>query len=103
MDGLIAGNPMVWVFVQTVDNVETYAGQYLEDLEVSFIPLFLEREQAEACLSLVPGKKGIRLELQAIRYLELARDAKRQGFLLFVLDADGNVLEKIAPAPEVKP
>lgn len=103
MGSLIAGNPMVWVFVQTADGVEKYAGQYLEDLDLSFIPVFLEREHAEACSLLMPGKKGIRMELQAVRYLELARDAGRQGFLLFVLDADGNVLEKIGPPSEVKP
>lgn len=97
MGSLVNGNPMVWVFVQSVDGVEEYVGQHLKDLDVSFIPFFLERESAESCLIRVSREKGVKIELQAIRHKELARDASASGFLLFLLDADGNILEKLDP------
>ncbi len=99
MASLIDGNPMVWAFVQIKDGVEAYAGQHIEDLDVIFIPVFLERDAAEACLPMVKREKGAKVEFHAVRFRELEADAARSGFLLFVLDADGVVLEKLVPSP----
>ena len=90
-------NPMVWVAVQIVDGVEQYVGQQNPDLDILFIPFFLEKEDAQYGLSLMPREKGGRYEVQAIRFRELARDAARQRFLLFRTDGDGQVLDKIDP------
>ncbi|MFZ7126622.1 MAG: hypothetical protein ACOWWM_10770 [Desulfobacterales bacterium] len=98
MGSSISGNPMVWVYVQTVDGEETFAGQYLKDLDVSFLPFFMKREEAAACLPLFPRRKGAKVEFQAVRYRELAGDAARNGFLLFLLDEEGAIIEKIDPA-----
>ena len=91
-------NPMVWVAVQTLDGVEQYVGQQSPDQDILFIPFFLEKEDAQYGLSLMPRKKGSRYEVQAIRFRELARDAARQGFLLFRTDGEGQVLDKIDPS-----
>jgi hypothetical protein len=91
-------NPMVWVAVQTLDGVEQYVGQQNPDQDILFIPFFLEKEDAQYGLSLMPRKKGGRYEVQAIRFRELARDAAGQGFLLFRTDGDGQVLDKIDPS-----
>ena len=72
-------NPMVWVAVQTLDGVEQYVGQQNPDQDILFIPFFLEKEDAQYGLSLMPRKKGGRYEVQAIRFRELARDAAGQG------------------------
>ena len=91
-------NPMVWVAVQTLDGAEQYVGQHNPDQDILFIPFFQEKEDAQYGLSLMPRQKGGRYEVQAIRFHELARDAARQGFLLFRTDGEGQVLDKIDPS-----
>ena len=88
---------MVWVVVQTVDGVEQFVGQHKTDQEIFFIPFFLEKEEAQYALTLMRREKGRRYEVQAIRFRELARDAARQGFLLFRTDGEGQILDKIDP------
>ena len=41
--------------------------------------------------------KGDKYEIQAIFYKELADSAAENGFMIFLLNADGEVLEKIKP------
>ena len=88
---------MVWVVVQTVDGVEQFVGQHNTDQEILFIPFFLEKEEAQYGLTMMRREKGRRYEVQAIRFRELARDAARQGFLLFRTDGEGQILDKIDP------
>ena len=90
-------NPMVWVIVQTADGVEQFVGQHHPDLDIMYIPFFDEKEDAQQGLGLLKREKGRRYEPQALRLRELARDAARNGFLLFRTDADGQVLNKIDP------
>ena len=90
-------NPMVWVVVQTVDKVEQYVGQHNADLDIMFIPFFEDKEEAQHGMSLIRREKGRRLQVQAIRFRELAGDAAQHGFLLFHTDGDGKVLDKIDP------
>jgi len=90
-------NPMVWVAVQTLDGVEQYVGQHNPERDILFIPFFLEKDDAQYGLSLMPRKKGGRYEVQAIRLRELARDAAHQGFLLFRTDGEGQVQDKLDP------
>ena len=90
-------NPMVWVVVQTLEGAEQYVGQHIPDQDIRFIPFFQEKEDAQYGLSLMPRQKGSRYEIQAIRFRELARDAARQGFLLFRTDGEGQILDKIDP------
>lgn len=93
----LAENPMVWVVVQTRDSAEQFVGQHHVDLDVMFIPFFREKEEAQDGLSMLKREKGCRYEVQAVRFRELARDAARHGFLLFLSDAEGQVQEKIDP------
>ncbi len=97
MGSLIQGNPMVWTFVQTSDGIETYAGQIDDERNIAFIPIFLDKENAEACLPSMPRAAGATLEAQAVRYREISSDAARNRFLLFILDGEGRILEKFAP------
>jgi hypothetical protein len=94
---LYTENPMVWVPVQIREGAESYLGQHNARLEVAFIPFFADKDAAAACLPLMPKAKGARYEVQAIRYRELAGDAAGNGFLLFRMDAEGTILEKIDP------
>jgi hypothetical protein len=94
---LWTANPMVWVPVQIRDGKESYLGQEHSRQEIAFIPFFDDKDAAAACLPRMPKTKGVTCEVQAIRYRELAGDAARHGFLLFRLDGDGAILEKIDP------
>ncbi len=97
MTTLIKENPMVWVVVQNEGGSETYVGQHDQDLDIAYIPFFREKEEAQGGKSRMRKAKGGEYEVQAIRFKELASDAARGGFLLFLLDEEGRILEKIDP------
>ncbi len=97
MHPLIKENPMVWVVVQTQGGAESFVGQHDQKLDIAYIPFFREKEDAQRGQILMRKVKGRKYEVQAIRCRELARDAAQSGFLLFLLDEDGRILEKIDP------
>ena len=95
MSELIQGNPWVWVVVQDPEGDEQFLGQRDEEKGESFIPTFLEKDEALKCLNLLTKEKGHTYEVQAIQYEDLAGRAAEKGFMLFVLNGSGEVLEKI--------
>lgn len=100
MGSLIKGNPWVWVVVQDPGGNEQFLGQKDEEMNVSFIPLFLDKEAAGQCLPFLARTKGLKYEVQAILYEDLtdyaSNYASKNGFMIFVLDGAGKVLEKIS-------
>jgi hypothetical protein len=94
---LIQGNPWVWVVVLDPGRNEQFLGQYDEEKDVSFILTFLEKEEALECLKHLALREGQKYEVQAIQYEELARNSVENGFMLFILNAAGEILEKIKP------
>lgn len=97
MSKLVQGNPWVWVVVQDPGGNEQFLGQHDKEKEVSFIPTFLEKEEAQQCLNHLTREEGHKYEIQAIQYEELARSSSEHGFALFILNGAGEVLEKIEP------
>jgi hypothetical protein len=91
----IDGNAWVWVIVLNPGGQEQFLGQHDEEKDVSFIPTFLEKEDAVEGAEQLVQEAGQNFEVQAIRYQELARHAAAQGFMLFLVDKAGQVLEKI--------
>jgi hypothetical protein len=87
----------IWVIVQNPGGDEQFLGQEYEDQNVSFIPAFFEKEDAQQCLVHMTTKKGEKYEVQATFFKELAEDAGKHGFMVFMLNADGEILEKISP------
>lgn len=88
-----------WLYV-VVQNPETDAqimGQHDEVNAIRFIPAFKSKEDAQQGLLQLPTTRGLKYEIQAMILEDLQRYASAQGFLLFVLDTDGRILEKIAP------
>jgi hypothetical protein len=49
------------------------------------------------CLNLLTRDEKKKYEAQAIQYDQLTRDASEHGFMLFVLNHAGEILEKITP------
>ena len=87
----------IWVVVQNPGPHEQFLGQLYEDQNVSFIPAFFEKEDAQQCLIHMTTSKGVKYEVQAIFFEELAEDAIQHDFMIFMLNADGEILEKIKP------
>ena len=91
----IDGNAWVWVIVLNPGGQEQFLGQHDEEKDISFIPTFLEKEDAVEGAKQLVQEGAPSYEVQAIRYKELARHAADHGFMLFLLDKAGRVLEKI--------
>lgn len=87
----------VWVIVMDPEAHPQYLGQQQEGAEVAFIPTFRSKEDAQQGLASMSLEKGRKIEIQAIMFDHLCGDAAASGFHLFIIDAEGNVVEKIAP------
>ncbi|MBW1783761.1 MAG: hypothetical protein JRL30_23860 [Deltaproteobacteria bacterium] len=97
MSKKIKEDQWVWVVVQDPGGNEQFLGQRDETTHISFIPTWLEKEAAVECLDLLAREQGVKYEVQAIEYKNLAPKAAEAGFKLFVLDASGKILEQIEP------
>ena len=98
MSKIIEENDWVWVVIMDPGEKEQFVGQQDDAEGISFIPAFLEKEAALKGLALLTREEGHRYEPQAIRFNDLSRQAKENGFMIFFLTEDGKVLEKIRPA-----
>ena len=97
MGTVIQGNPWVWVVVLDPGKNEQFLGQHDPEKNISFIPAFLDKEGALQALEHLAREQGRQYEVQAILYEELARSSAEHGFMLFILNAKGEILEKIKP------
>lgn len=83
----------IWVVVQDPGGNEAFLGQHDEVNDISFIPAFLEKEEAQGCLEQLVMEAGKKVEAQAIRYGFLSRYAGEHGFTIFILNSKGEVLQ----------
>ena len=97
MSTVIEGNPWVWVVVLDPGKNEQFLGQHDQEDDISFIPVFLDKEEALQALNRLAREEGHRYEVQAIQFEELASSSAEHGFMLFILNAEGEILEKIKP------
>ena len=87
----------VWVIVQNPGPQEQFLGQEYQDQNVSFIPAFFKKEDAQQCLVQMTTQKGDKYEAQAVLYNELVKTAAKHDFMIFILNSDGEILERIKP------
>ena len=87
----------VWVVVQDPGGNEQFVGQHDEQEDISFIPVFADKEAAQQGLLGLTRQPGHKYEVQAILREELIKDAAAGGFMIFLLNESGDVLEKIKP------
>jgi len=87
----------VWVVVQDPGENEQFLGQHDPRENISFIPAFYSKEAAQQCFMNMARQKGPKYEAQAILYEALLKDAATGGFMVFLLNENGEVLEKIKP------
>lgn len=97
MSKLVNEETWLWLIAENPDENEEFLGQIDSENNVRFIPAFLEKDAALMGLHLLARDPKRKFEIQAIQYRDLAPKVSEEGFLIFVLDSDGKVLEKIKP------
>ena len=97
MPKMIDKHTWVYVVVQNPGREETIIGQRDPDHDITFIPLFRDKDAAMQCLGRLAREPGQTLEVQAIIYEDLVQYAAEGGFLLFVLDSRGQITSKMTP------
>lgn len=89
--------PWVWVVVQDPGGNEQFLGQYYPEDDISFIPAFHQKEEALLCLNSLKRDQTLTYQPQAIRLSQLTDNAGANSFMIFMLDGNGRILEKITP------
>ena len=97
MDKEIKSDTWIWVVVQNPGANEQFLGQLDEDKNESFIPAFYNKEDAQQCLIQMKTEKANKYEVQAICFDELAKDAVKNNFMIFMLTGDGEIIKKLTP------
>ena len=97
MSNNIKNDQWVYILVHGPEGDEHMLGQRDEEFDVSFVPVFLKKDEALMNLNLLAREKGSKYDVQAILYEDLVDRIAGQGFMIFVLDGSGAVIEKINP------
>ena len=95
MNKLIQRDEWVWVVIQDPGKNEQLLGQHDQERGESFIPVFLDKDEALQAIGFLAREEGHTYEAQAILYEDLAQRANENGFILMVLSGSGEVLERI--------
>ncbi len=90
----------IYVVVQAPGKGESFLGQHDDENDISFIPVFANKDDAQNCLPLMNRKKGETYEIQAVYREELIEQAVGNGFQVYLLDGGGTILEKIEMADD---
>ena len=94
----IESTTWLYVAIQKSGTSEQIVGQTDTEHDISYIPAFLNKETAQQSMYHLQLEKKQKYEVQAIIYEDLARHALENSFLVFVLDEDGQVLERLPAA-----
>lgn len=87
----------VYVMVQNPDKDDQIVGQVDAENNISFIPMFTDKESATQGMIHMAKERGKKYEIQAIMFEDLEKYAAESQFLIFVLDDEGKVIDKRAP------
>ncbi len=96
----IDDNTWIYAIITNPGSSEQVLGQHDAEADISYIPIFTEKEDAAQGLLNLEVERGTRCEVQAVLFSDIVPVADKNGCLLYLLDASGNVLEKIAPATD---
>lgn len=97
MAEFVKNDQWVYVVVHGSEGNEQILGQQDQETDISFIPIFLKKEEALMNLNLLAREKGGKYEIQAILYEDLVSRITEHEFMLFVFNESGEVIEKIRP------
>lgn len=91
----VQASTWLYVAIQKIGNQEQIVGQTDTEHDVSYIPAFLSKEAAQQAMFHLHLEKKGKYELQAIICEDLVRHSTENGFLIFVLDEEGNIVERL--------
>lgn len=94
----LSAESWVWVVVMDPEADPQYLGQQEKGTDVAYIPTFRSKEDAQQGVASLSLSRGRKIEIQAVMYDQICEDAAANGFHLFIVDADGAIVEKISPA-----
>lgn len=85
-----------WVYVVVCDPEKdaTFLGLHNKEKKIDFIPAFETKDAANDNFLSLPREKGKKYEIQAVLLEELQADAEKNGFVVAIIDNEGNVDEK---------
>ena len=87
----------IYVVVQAPGENDMFLGQHDDEKDISFIPVFHQKEDALQCLPLMKRDRSLKYEVQAVHREEISEQAAKTGFLLYFLDENGAIQERIDP------
>ncbi|MBI9082915.1 MAG: hypothetical protein JEZ11_04910 [Desulfobacterales bacterium] len=83
----------IWTIVMDPEKEAQILGQNDTRDDISFIPAFLNKEDAQQGLIQLHCERGRKYEPQAMLYEDLLRYALDSQFLIYLLDGDGKILD----------
>lgn len=93
----ISATTWVYVLIQNPGGDEQIVGQRDMKNDIPFIPMFLDKDSAMQGVVHMVKEQGKKFEVQAIIYEDLANYAAQGGFVIVVLDGQGQVIDKRTP------
>ncbi|MFP4445490.1 MAG: hypothetical protein ACLFPD_04510 [Desulfosudaceae bacterium] len=89
-----------WVFavIENPGAKESFLGYTDRETNIPTIPIFLDKEDAQACFPKLPQQVNGKYEIQAVLFSELCRDAARNEFEIVLLNGQGVIVNRINPA-----
>lgn len=96
MSSSLKEDQWVYVVIQDPGRNEQYLGQHETEQDISFIPVFLQKDDAFMCMNLLVRDKTKKYEIQAVMVDDLKTHAAAGGFMVYVLNNEGGIVEKIS-------
>ena len=94
MNDITTDDQWVYVIIQNPGNNESFLGQEDTEKKISFIPAFINNEDATSCLKHLKKDESQKYEIQAILYEDLQKNASQNNFMVFILNASGEIIKK---------
>ena len=94
MNNKISNNSWVYVIIQNPGAFEQLVG--FED-DNKYIPVNKTKEEAEVFLTYIPREPGKKYEIQAIIYEDVINYAANNHFMVYIVNNEGKIIEKIDP------
>ena len=93
MEKQTANEDYVWVITQGPEYEENFVG-LVDDQNAKFVPVTMEKFEAEAIKARLPNESG-QLQVEAIHREQLIKEAGEQGFAVKLVDAAGVVKQTL--------
>ncbi len=95
MKQTLSNESWIWVVISNPGSSEEILGQIDPENNLKYIPSFYEKEAALMCVNLLSKERGTKYEVQAIILEDLLNYSSENGFMVFVLNSEGEVEEKL--------